>query len=144
MDWLHNNRNITEEDIPEDAIGFIYLITNLTDGQKYIGRKLLTKAAPKKKVIKKDGTESKRKKVQPRKESDWKNYFGSCAELKEDMKKLGKENFKREILLFCSTVSMLNYQEAKHQFVHGVLESDGWYNGNIMIRAYKKNIVGKE
>lgn len=140
MDWLYNNKNITEEDIPESSIGFIYIITNLIDGQRYIGRKLLTKAAPKKVVKKKDGTVSKRKAVQPRKESDWVNYFGSCIELKEDVKNLGKENFKREILMFCKTISMLNYQEAKHQFLYGVLESDGFYNGNIMIRAYKKNI----
>lgn len=98
--WLINGNLLKEEDIPEKAIGFIYIITNLITDRKYIGRKLLTKAAIK-------TVNGKKKKC--RKESDWKNYYGSCKELHEDIEKIGKDNFKRELLVFCNTVATLNY-----------------------------------
>jgi hypothetical protein len=144
MTWLKNNREFKEEDIPEDAWGFTYLITNLTNNRKYIGKKLLTKAAPKKKVILKDGTVGKKKKVQPRKVSNWKDYWSSCDELKDDVAKLGKENFKREILEFYNCDARLSAEEAREQFVRRVLDSDEYYNGMIKITCYKKNIKDKK
>ena len=142
MMWQYNNKELKDSDITPGAIGFIYLITNNVNGKKYIGRKLLTKASKRKPIIKKDGLISKRK-TTGREESNWKNYFGSCKELTEDVKVLGRNHFDREILCFCCGVAQLNYMEAKYQFKHDVLESDDWYNSNIMIRAYKKNILNK-
>ncbi len=38
MTWFYQDKEVTE--IPEDSIGFVYLITNLTNDRKYIGKKL--------------------------------------------------------------------------------------------------------
>jgi hypothetical protein len=101
------------------------MITNLTNGRKYIGKKLLKF--------------KKTKQVKGRKksflvDSDWKTYFGSNKVLQEDVKNLGEQNFKREILHLCKTKGMCNYLEAKLQFENNVLESDEWYNDYIMCR----------
>ena len=36
--WIYDNNPIKE--LPEDCIGFVYLITNNTNGRMYIGKKL--------------------------------------------------------------------------------------------------------
>ena len=41
MNWLHQNIEITEEVIPEEAVGFIYMITHIPTGKYYIGKKSL-------------------------------------------------------------------------------------------------------
>lgn len=144
MTWLYKEKEFKEEDIPEDAWGFVYLITNLTNNYKYIGKKLLTKSGGRKVVKKKDGTIAKRKALQPRKQSNWKDYFGSCEELKEDVLKHGKDKFKREILSFHNSDAKLSYEEAREQFIHRALERDDYYNGMIKITVYKKNVLNKQ
>ena len=134
--WIYNGETLPEDLIPELAIGFIYLIECQVNNKKYIGKKLLTKSGGFKTV------KGKRKR-KPRKASDWLKYYGSCTELKEDVKVMGEHAFKRTVIMFCDTQSMLNYQEAKLQYKHEVLESDTWYNANIVSRVYKKNILGK-
>jgi hypothetical protein len=37
MSWTYRGKEITE--IPDEYEGFVYLITNLTNNQKYIGKK---------------------------------------------------------------------------------------------------------
>ena len=79
--WQYNGVAFTGEDIG-DHFGFVYLITNIQNGRKYIGRKYFwsfRKPPGKKRKVKK--------------ESDWRKYYGSCPELKEDVEKFGKENF---------------------------------------------------
>jgi hypothetical protein len=39
MSWLHNGIEFTSEDI-KNYVGFVYLITNQTNGKQYIGKKL--------------------------------------------------------------------------------------------------------
>jgi hypothetical protein len=133
-EWIYNNNIINSEEIEPNMIGFIYIITNTVNNKKYIGRKLLTMAGYK--TIK-----GKKKKI--RKESNWKTYYGSCKELTEDINNSDKKFFKREILLFCNSVAQLNYYEAKLQFINEVVETDNWYNANIVARVYKKNILNK-
>lgn len=124
MTWLYKNEIV--EEIADKYIGFVYIITNLVTGKQYIGKKL-TKHKKTKQV------KGKKKKIL--KESDWKNYYGSSDALKEDIEKLGKENFKREILHLCLSKGTCNYFECKEQFVREVLENpDKWYNGYIMCR----------
>ncbi len=101
---------------------------------RYVGRKLLTKAAYKQ-------VNGVKKKI--RKSSDWEDYYSSSPTLLADVEKFGKENFKREILVFCNSKSALNYTEEKLQFEFGVLESHLWYNNNIRAKIFKKNIIGK-
>lgn len=129
--WIYKDKELKDEQIPKNAIGFVYLITNLKNNKRYIGRKLLTMAGYKQ-------VKGVRKSI--RKESDWKDYYSSSPELLYDVEKTGKEHFKREILLFCETKTILNYYEEKFQYGLGVLESPNWYNSNIRAKIFKKNI----
>lgn len=132
--WKYNNKEITEEDIPKKSVGFIYIIINKTNGKKYIGKKLLTKAAYK--------TVNKIKK-KIRKESDWKDYYSSSPLLISEVERIGKDNFERVILHFCISKTELNYLEEKLQYQFEVLENDNWYNSNIRARIFKDRIYKK-
>lgn len=127
--WLYNGKELTEDDI--DGIGFVYVITNTVNGRKYIGKKLFKKA--KTKVVK---GKKKRLKV----DSDWKDYYGSNKTLIEEVIRLGKENFKREILRICTTKAECSYFELKYQIQFEVLESDAYYNDWIYVRVRKEHL----
>jgi len=126
MQWKYNG-NLVEE-IADQYIGFVYIITNLTNNKKYIGKKLakFKKTRPPLK-----GKKRKRKSLV---ESDWQSYWGSSEHLLADVSELGPENFSREILYFCTTRGELSYREAKEQFDRGVLLTDEYYNGIINVR----------
>ena len=117
-----------------NAFGFIYLITNLTNNKKYIGCKMLQK------VIKRKPLKGKKNKRHETVESDWKTYTSSSNELNKDIELLGKENFKFEIIDFAYSKSHLKYLEAKYQFDNDVLLSESWYNGIINLRVGKIKI----
>ena len=127
MQWTYEGKIIDE--IPEEYEGFVYLITNTTTGQKYIGKKLAkfktTKPPLKGKKNKRRGT----------KESDWKDYWGSSDRLNADVKALGPKNFTREILYLCKGRGEMSYIEAREQFDRRVLERDDYYNGIINVRV---------
>ena len=133
MTWLYKNKEVTE--IPAEFIGFVYLITNITNDRRYIGQKL-TQFKRSKKPLK--GRTNKRRYTV---ESDWKDYYGSSDELSTDVELLGKDKFKREILFWCTSKSELSYVEAREQFSHKVLESRDWYNGHIRVRVHQKGIL---
>ena len=133
MIWLYKNKEVTE--IPAEFIGFVYLITNITNDRRYIGKKL-TQFKRSKKPLK--GKVNKRRYTV---ESDWKDYYGSSDELSADVELLGKDKFKREILFWCSSKSELSYIEAREQFTNKVLESKRWYNGHIRVRVHQKGIL---
>ena len=137
MVWYYKNEEVF--DLPE-CIGFVYQITHITSGRKYIGKKLkhFTKTSVKT-VTLKSGIK-KKKKVKSQVESDWRTYYGSCAELQKDVLELGTENFHREILSYEFTKGNLSYTEARLQFQHKVLESDDYYNGIIACRINKRHI----
>jgi len=141
MSWTHQGQLVTE--IPEEYIGFVYLITNTISGKMYIGKKLSKFAKTTYKVVKlKNGTK-KRKKIKGKVESDWQDYYGSNDTLKADVIKLGPENFQREILYYCKTKAECSYIEAREQFSRRVLESDDYYNGQISVRVHGSHIKGK-
>ena len=117
-----------------NAFGFIYLITNLTNNKKYIGCKMLQK------VIKRKPLKGKKNKRHETIESDWKTYTSSSNELNKDIELLGKQNFKFEIIDFAYSKSHLKYLEAKYQFDNDVLLSESWYNGIINLRVGKIKI----
>lgn len=139
MSWYYNNQLVDE--LPEDCIGFVYIITNLTTDRKYIGKKLAKFSKTTYKTVKlKNGTK-KRKRVRGKIESDWRSYYGSNTELKQDVELLGAENFRREILYYCKSKAECSYIEAREQFNRKVLESKEYYNGQISVRVHGSHIL---
>ena len=134
--WIYNGKPFTSSDIG-DYFGFVYLITNKSNNRKYIGRKYLWQFRTPK---------GKKRKVKS--ESNWKEYYGSCPELKEDIDKFGRENFSRTILSLHKTKGKTNYEETRQLFVNNVLiESldDGepaFYNSNVLSRYFRKDYYG--
>ena len=131
--WYFEGTPFVSENI-DDNFGFVYLITNLTNGRKYIGRKYFwsfRKPPGKKRKVKK--------------ESDWKKYYGSCPELKEDIEQLGRQNFSRTILSLHKTPGKTNFEETRQLFVNGVLTESldtgepRYYNSNILGRYMRKD-----
>ena len=135
--WYYNGKPFQSEDIG-DYFGFVYLIENKLNGRKYIGRKYLWQFRTPK---------GKKRKVKS--ESNWKEYYGSCPELKEDIDKLGRENFSRTVLSLHYTKGKTNFEETRQLFVNGVLTEslkDGtptFYNSNILNRYFRKDYFYK-
>ena len=131
--WTYKGTTFTSDDI-DSFFGYVYCITNLQSGKKYIGRKYFTQ--------RRKPRGGKRRVTS---ESDWKKYYGSSPELKSDVKRLGKENFKREIISLHTTLGKVNYEETKQLFLNNVLIEaldDGtpaYYNSNILGRYMKKD-----
>ena len=139
MSWYYENQLI--EQLPEECVGFVYLITNITTGRKYIGKKLSKFAKTSYKTVKlKNGTK-KKKKIRSKIDSDWRDYYGSNVELSKDVEQLGKENFRRDILFYCTSKAQCSYIEAREQFNHKVLESKDYYNGQISVRVHGSHIL---
>jgi len=135
--WVYDGNPFTSNDIGE-YFGFVYLITNLTNQRKYLGRKYFWSFRTPK---------GKKRKVKS--ESDWKKYYGSCPELKEDIDRIGKDNFSRTILSLHKTKGKTNYEETRQLFTNGVLTEaleDGtpaFYNVNILGRYFRKDYFDK-
>jgi len=140
--WYHNNELVEDESaFPEGAVGFIYLITRLSDGKAYYGKKLcwFTKTSVKT-VTQKNGVK-KKKKTRSLVPSDWRTYWSSSANLVADVKLLGEAAFKREILEFCYGKGELSYVEMRYQMDARVLENpDKWYNGIVNARVSSVHI----
>ena len=141
MSWLYENTQI--ETLPEDCVGFVYLITNNVSGRKYIGKKLAKFSKTAYKVVKLKNGNKKRKKIKSKIESDWQLYYGSNDQLNQDILALGADNFTREILFYCKSKAECSYIEAREQFNHKVLESDDYYNGQIVCRIHGSHIKNK-
>jgi hypothetical protein len=139
--WTHNSEEVKE--IPDDVVGFVYLITNKVSGRKYIGKKLAKFAKTSYKMVKLKNGKKKRKKIRTKIDSDWRDYYGSSIELNADVLKLGKENFTREILHYCKSKAVCSYIEAREQFERKVLESKDYYNGQISVRVHGSHILNK-
>lgn len=129
MSWRYNENEFTEA--PKGIEGFVYLITNTTNNRKYIGKKSFWSRRKQKKT-------GRRKTI----ESDWKTYYGSCDELKEDVKLLGREKFVREILYLCPHKKSMSYYETMEQFKRDVLMTDDYYNTNIEGRFFVSERAG--
>lgn len=133
MEWTYNGQLVNE--LPEGTEAFVYLITNLTNNRKYVGKKLakFKKTRPPLK-----GKKNKRRSTV---ESDWREYWGSSDNLLEDVAQLGPNNFTREIIYFCPSRGVASYLEAREQFERKVLETDDYYNGIINVRVGGSRIL---
>jgi hypothetical protein len=139
--WLYESKEI--QALPDDCVGFVYLITNKQTKRKYIGKKLAKFSKTTYRTVKLKNGKKKRKKIRGKIESDWQTYYGSSPELTRDVEQLGTENFQREILYYCRSKAECSYVEAREQFARRVLESDEWYNGHIQVRVHGSHIKGK-
>ena len=138
MTWTYQGQLV--ETLPEDCVGFVYVITNITNNRKYIGKKLAKFSKTTYKTVKlKNGTK-KKKKIRSKIDSDWQEYYGSSPNLQKDIDTLGKDKFTREILYYCNSKSETSYIEAREQFDRKVLESDDYYNGHIQVRVHGSHI----
>lgn len=141
MTWLYQNQPV--ETLPEDCVGFVYIIINCTNNRRYIGKKLAKFSRTAQRTIKlKNGTK-KKKKIRNKVDSDWRDYYGSSPELLRDIELIGKEHFKREILYYCKSKAECSYIEAREQFSRRVLESHDWYNGHIQVRVHGSHIINR-
>jgi hypothetical protein len=141
MTWLYQG-NIVEQ-LPEECVGFVYLITNTVTGRKYIGKKLAKFSKTTYKTVKLKNGNKKKKKIRSKIDSDWQEYYGSSPNLNIDLEALGKDKFTREILYYCNSKSETSYIEAREQFDRKVLESDEYYNGHIQVRVHGSHIIKK-
>jgi hypothetical protein len=133
MEWKYQNEPVTDEQV-DGLVGFVYIITHIPTGKRYIGKKRLQKRR-KLKALK--GKKRRRTEITA---SDWRDYWGSSKSLLVDIEKFGKEQFKREIIHLCKTLGEASYYEAREQFVNDVLLSDQWYNDWIMCRVRKDHL----
>ena len=141
MTWLFEGTEV--ENLPEDCVGFVYIITNKLSGRKYIGKKLAKFSKTTVKTVKfKNGNKRKRK-IKSKIDSDWREYYGSSPELLKDIEQLGAENFTRQILYYCKSKAECSYIEAREQFTRRVLESNDYYNGIINCRIHGSHIKDK-
>jgi len=131
--WTYNGKIFESEDI-NSYYGFIYRITNTTNGYDYVGRKYFTT------IKKRPPLKGKKNKRRETVETDWKDYWGSSPRLQEDINQLGKDNFTREIIHLCKSRGETNYMEAYYQFTEGVLLREDNYNGIIQIKLGKNSV----
>jgi hypothetical protein len=129
--------------LPDDCIGFVYLITNTVTGRKYIGKKLAKFSKTKYKTVTQKNGKKVKKKIKSKIDSDWQQYYGSNIELNHDVEQLGRDKFTRDILYYCKSKAETSYVEAREQFTRKVLESTDYYNGQISVRVHGSHIIGK-
>ena len=131
--WTYKGTTFTSADIG-DFFGYVYCITNIQSGKRYIGRKYFTQ--------RRKHRNSRRKRTS---ESNWKAYYGSSKELTEDRKLLGNHSFRREIISLHTTGGKVNYEETRQLFLNNVLTEaldngePAFYNSNILGRYYRKD-----
>ena len=130
--WVYNDKEFNET--PDEFQGFVYMITELDTGKKYIGKKFFWKP----KIL--PVTKSRKRRVRTRVESDWRTYYGSNKEVQTLVESKGKDNYKREILRLCKSKGECSYYEAKLQFQYDVLLSDEFYNEFIGCKIHSKHI----
>lgn len=152
MNWLYKDKEITEELIPEEAVGFVYKIIHKPSGKYYIGKKALNslrtikigkreleKIKEERKENKIPGPAPKKKKV--RKESDWQSYYSSNEWIQSQVKEGNGSDFIREIIQFCNSKKSLSYYEIYWMFKYNVLSDDNCLNGNIGGNYFRKDLL---
>jgi hypothetical protein len=142
MQWIYKNQPV--EQLPEDCVGFVYIITNTISGRMYVGKKLARFKTTRYKMHTQKNGKKVRKKIRGAVASDWQEYYGSSDQLNRDVETLGRDKFQREILYYCRSKAECNYIEAREQFARKVLESNQYYNGHIRVRVHGSLIIDKD
>lgn len=136
--WYKDGKPFVQEDVPEDAVGFVYRMTNLLTGKHYIGKKLFWRTITRPPL---KGAKRKRKSIVP---SDWKTYASSSEEVKRQTAEHGLESFKREILTIAYSKGMLSYLELKAQVTDDAWLHDDCMNGIVQVRINKKHLTNRD
>jgi hypothetical protein len=131
--WLYRGGEFTQ-DMVEDYVGFVYLISNNTTGKKYVGQKkfgarlkVKSKTARTKRVYKK---------------SDWQRYWGSNGDLQKDVELLGEDKFTRIILHLCASKGVMNYLELREQVERdALLKPEEYYNSFVGGKIHRKHLT---
>jgi hypothetical protein len=131
--WTYKGQLFESNQI-EEYVGFVYLITDLSNNKKYVGKKNFWS------IRRLPPLKGKTRKRTVKKESDWQDYFGSSEQVKLLVESQGRNNFKREILHLCSTKGLMSYLEAKEQFEREVLFSDEYYNEFIGCKIHSNHV----
>ena len=131
--WLYENKTFEPTQL-EDWVGFVYVITDLSNNKKYVGKKNFWS------IRRLPPLKGKTRKRTKKSESDWKEYFGSSEEVKSLVEEKGGDNFKREIIRLCKSKGEMSYYEAKEQFDRDVLFSDEYYNEFIGCKIHSKHV----
>jgi len=131
--WIYEGKEFTS-DMIDDNFGFVYEITDLDNGKKYIGKKWFWNTR------KRPPLKGKTRKRIVKIESDWKDYFGSSEEVKSLVEESGRKRFDRKILHLCKTKGECTYFEAKLQFDNDVLLRDDYYNEFIGCKIHSKHV----
>lgn len=138
MTWTYNGEEIVE--LPSNVVGFVYVITNLTNNRRYIGKKLAKFSKTKIRVVTKKNGVKKKKKIREKIDSDWLTYYGSSEELHHDINTLGKENFSREIIRFCESKAECSYFENYYIFQSHALLSPHFYNSWTSCKIHRSHL----
>lgn len=142
MNWIYKGKEYTQDDVLKDQYSFVYIITNLLTGKRYLGKKVFVS---KRTLPPLKGKKRKRIVYKP---SDWVKYWGSCKTLLADIEKFGKENFKREIINIYPNKREVNFAELRYQILYNVLDAVDtnderlWYNENIELKFYPSKDYG--
>ena len=136
-EWMYKGRPLTEEDV-EGFNSFVYLITRISTGRRYVGKKITTRRITKKPL------KGKTRRRHSTAKSDYETYWGSSDELKADIERYGYSDFRREVLILCKTRAESSFHEAKIQFAEEVLlKPDEWYNSVIHVRVHRNHVLKK-
>lgn len=132
--WYYEGNEFN--DTPQQYQGFVYIITELDTGMKYLGKKFFW--SPKVLPV----TKTRKKKTRTRVESDWRDYFGSSKEVQMLVEQKGRCNYRREIVKLCKTKGECSYWEAKLQFEYDVLlKPEQFYNSFIGCKIHRKHVT---
>jgi hypothetical protein len=136
--WQYNDKPVlTIDDMPNHTIGFVYIITHISSGKYYIGKKSVYQTRTLKPL---SGMKKKRIVTS---ESDWQTYYSSNDIIRAEVKKGYADQFSREIIKFCFSKKSLTYFETKEQFLRNVLEDETSYNNNILGKFFYKDALDK-
>jgi hypothetical protein len=134
MSWKFNGIEVTEENTPEGAVGFVYKIIHTPTGKFYIGKKSLISTRRLKPL------KGKVRKRVVRKASDWEKYYSSNEWIKNEVKEGRAGEFEREIIQFCFSKKSLTYWEVYWQFKLDVLANPYSINENLMGKFFRKDL----
>ena len=128
--WIYQGAEFTEA--PKGIEGFVYLMTEVDTGLKYIGKKSFWS-------YRKQDVNGRIKQIKV--ESDWKKYYSSNLDIMAKVKGGNGARFTREILHLAKTKGTASYLEAKEIFTRGCLEDpEGWYNAFLEIRVNRGHL----